>query len=391
MKIALLTTDNRESDREYSRVEPSFGTAPEALLRGFREIHDVEIHVVCCLKKDVVAPGRLAENIFFHAIVVPTIGWLKTGYVGCIRAVRKKLREIKPDVVHGQGTERDCAISAVFSSHPNVVTLHGNMRLVAKLAKAKPWSYLGLTAALEKIVLRRTDGVVCISTYTKDNVLALNQRTWIIPNAVDPSFFEIQRKNTDPPSILCVGFVSPRKNQNAFIEALVPLREKHDFRLVFLGRAPSGAGYTEAFFRLVRRYSWIEYAGFLGREGLREELAKASILALPSLEDNCPMVILEAAAAGVPVVASRVGGIPDLIEHEVNGLLFHPEDADSIRESVGKALTHRSQSQSLADSAKRLAKKRFHPVAVAEQHLAIYREVLSRRRDSDSHCSKTRK
>src|SRR5271166_2240123 len=350
MKIALLTTDNRENDREYSRVEPSFGTAPEALLRGFREIHDVEFHVVCCLKKDVVAPERLAENIFFHAVVVPSIGWLKTGYVGCIRAVRKKLREIKPDVVHGQGTERDCAISAVFSSHPNVVTLHGNMRLVAKLANAKPWSYLGLTATLENIVLRRTDGIVCISTYTKDNVQALT------------------------------------KARGSF-----PTRLKRDFRLVFLGRAPSGTGYTEAFLRLVRQYSWIEHAGFLGREGIREELAKASLLALPSLEDNCPMVILEAAAAGVPVVASRVGGIPDLIEHEVNGLLFHPEDADSIRESVSKALTNRSQSQSLAETGKRLAKKRFHPVAVAEQHLAIYREVLSRRSDSNSHGSKTRK
>src|SRR5271166_6244922 len=192
MKIALLTTDNRENDREYSRVEPSFGTVPEGLLRGFRKIHDVEFHVVCCLKKEVAAPERLAENIFYHAVVVPSIGWLKTGYLGCIRAVRRKLREIRPDVVHGQGTERDCAISAVFSGYPNVVTVHGNMRLVAKLAKAKPWSYLGLTAALENVILRRTDGVVCISTYTQANVQKLNGQTWIVPNAVDPSFFEIQ-------------------------------------------------------------------------------------------------------------------------------------------------------------------------------------------------------
>jgi hypothetical protein len=51
MKIALLTTDNRENDREYSRAEPSFGTAPEALLQGFSGIGDLEIHVLSCLKK----------------------------------------------------------------------------------------------------------------------------------------------------------------------------------------------------------------------------------------------------------------------------------------------------------------------------------------------------
>jgi len=387
MKIALLTTDSREHDRDYWRVGPSFGTAPEALLRGFREVNDLEVHVVSCLKKEVAAPERLAQNIFYHAAVVPSIGWLKTGYLGCILAVRRKLREIRPDVVHGQGTERDCAISTVFSGYPNVVTLHGNMRLVAKLAKAKPWSYLGLTAALENVILRRTDGVVCISTYTQANVQKLNGRTWIVPNAVDPSFFETQRKPVDPPIILCVGFVSPRKNQNAFIEALVPLREKRDFRLLFLGRAPPESDYTEAFLKLVRQYSWIEHAGFIGRERLREELAKASLLALPSLEDNCPMVILEAAAAGVPVIASRVGGIPDLIEHEVNGLLFQPEDAGSIGETVRKALVNRCLSESLAETGKRLAKERFHPAAIAEQHLAIYREVLSRRSYSDVHAS----
>ena len=89
------------------------------------------------------------------------------------------------------------------------------------------------------------------------------------------------------------------------------------------------------------------------------------------------MVVLEAAAAGVPVVASRVGGIPDLVDHGVNGLLFDPHDPGSIRENVRLALNNRSRSRSMAETGKRLAKERFHPVAVAEQHLAMYREVLS--------------
>jgi len=379
MKIALLTTDNREHERDYSWAEPSFGTAPEALLRGFREVNDLEVHVVSCLKKEVAAPERLAQNIFYHAAVVPSIGWLKTGYLGCIRAVRRKLREIRPDVVHGQGTERDCAISAAFSGYPNVVTLHGNMRLVAKLVNAKPWSYLGLTATLENIVLRKTDGIVCISTYTKDNVQALNQRTWIIPNAVDPSFFEIQRKPLDPPSILCVGLVGPRKNQSALIEALTPLREKRDIHLLFLGKAPSGTPYTDNFLKLVAQYSWIKHAGFTGREGLREALAKASLLALPSLEDNCPMVILEAAAAGVPVVASRVGGVPDLVEHDVTGLLFDPHRPAEVRHCIQKVLEDPNQAHKMALFAKQRALERFHPVAVAKRHLKAYTETLARR------------
>ena len=96
-----------------------------------------------CIKQPVSSPAKLYDNIFFYSLTVPKSGWLITGYQGCVRAVRRKLREIQPDIVHGQGTERDCAISAVFSGFPSVVTVHGNMRMVAKLHNAKPWSYLG--------------------------------------------------------------------------------------------------------------------------------------------------------------------------------------------------------------------------------------------------------
>ena len=64
--------------------------------------------------------------------MVPKIGWMRTLFQGCVRATRKKIREIQPDIVHGQGTEADCAMSAVFSGFPNVLTLHGNMRAVAR-------------------------------------------------------------------------------------------------------------------------------------------------------------------------------------------------------------------------------------------------------------------
>src|SRR5208283_5757684 len=114
MRLALLTTDGRDLLRDYSAAKPSFGTAPEALLQGLAQSPDVEVHVVSVLQRPVRSPEKLADNIFFHTLLVPKIGWLRTFYQGCIRAVRKKLKEIRPDIVHGQGTECDCAISAVF-------------------------------------------------------------------------------------------------------------------------------------------------------------------------------------------------------------------------------------------------------------------------------------
>ncbi len=94
---------------------------------------------------------------------------MRTGYQGCIRAVRKKLKEIRPDIVHGQGTERDCAISAVLSGLPNVLTIHGNMNAIANCT-CPIGSFHWLAARLEDFTLSRTDGIICISDYVKNLV-----------------------------------------------------------------------------------------------------------------------------------------------------------------------------------------------------------------------------
>src|ERR1700733_13638847 len=102
MKIGFLTSDARETYPQFGTERPCLGTAPEALLQGFAQLPEVEVHVVSCVRQPVASPQKLADNIWYHGLLVPKIGWLRTGYQGCIRAVRKKLREIQPDIVHGQ-------------------------------------------------------------------------------------------------------------------------------------------------------------------------------------------------------------------------------------------------------------------------------------------------
>ena len=103
MKVAILTTDNREPYREYHKSIPWFGTAPEALLQGFAEFPEAEVHVISCTQKPMVSsPEKIADNIWFHSLHVPKMGWMRTLYQGCVRATKKKLKEIQPDIVHGQ-------------------------------------------------------------------------------------------------------------------------------------------------------------------------------------------------------------------------------------------------------------------------------------------------
>src|SRR5947207_976160 len=108
LKLALLMTDAREHWREYEKTEPYFGTAPAALLDGFAMLdEEVEVHVVSCTQRCMSSPEQLSSNVWFHSLLAPKLGWLRTGYQGCIRAVRKALPQIRPDIVHAHGTERD--------------------------------------------------------------------------------------------------------------------------------------------------------------------------------------------------------------------------------------------------------------------------------------------
>ena len=379
LRVVLLTTDNREHDKNYTRAEPYFGTAPEALLEGFKLLRDeIEVHVVSCLQQPPTSsPKKLADNIYYHTLVVPKIGWLRTGYQGCIRAVRRKLREIRPDIVHGQGTERDCAISSVFSGLPNVLTIHGNMRLVAKFLRAKPLTYYWFASKLERMCLKKTDGVVAISTYTQSSVAPYTHRTWLVPNAVYPSFFEVCRHPDKTPRILCVANIGLRKNQIGLIRSLELLAKAVPLKLVFAGGGIDADPYFQEFKDMVRNRDWCEYRGPLDRAALQNEMALACVGVLPSFEDNCPMVVLEAAASSLPFAASRVGGVPDLIEDNVTGLLFEPSSPDEIRAVIARMLQDRHLAQSLAATALTACRQRFAPRSVALEHLRIYNTVLN--------------
>ncbi len=378
MRLALLTTDNREHFRTYDQTVPWFGSAPAALLQGFACLPELEVHVLSCSQRAMTSPAKLAPNVFFHSLFVTKLGWLRTCYQGCIRAVRAKLKEIQPDIVHGQGTERDCSISAVFSGLPNLVTIHGNMRRIASVMGVRPLSLLWLTARLEKFTLSRAGGVVCITHHTRQEVGGLAKRTWLIPNAVDESFFEVNAEPARrlPPRILCVGQVYPLKNQNALIRALDPLAQTHKFDLLFLGGAKAAQPYAAEFLELVKARPWCAHAGYADRQQLKGHLREATLLVQPTLEDNCPMAVLEAMAAGLPVLASKVGGLPDLVEEGRNGLFCEPLEPETMSAGVEAILTQPAKAREMGQYARQRARARFHPMVIARRHVEVYSELL---------------
>lgn len=383
MVIVQITTDNREHFREYHKKAPWFGTAPEALLRGFAQLPDVKVHVVTCTQQPMAAsPEKLANNIWFHSLHVPKLGWMRTGYHGCVRALRQKLREIQPEIVHGQGTERDCALSAISSGYPNVLTVHGNMRVHACRPENRKSIYHKLAAILEKFCLKRTNGVIAITNYTANLVKGLNSKIWILPNAIESRFFDIELNSPPVPRFLFVGSLDQRKNPLGLVNACAPYLEAGSCSLALAGQFEPQTHYGKVFQTAANALPNIEFLGFIGRDELAKEFAKSSALILPTFEDNCPMVVLEAMAAGLPVAASRVGGVPDLVTHQKTGLLFNPENLDNIRFCIEFLISNPEFRISAGQAGKRKALEKFHPLRIAKRHTEIYQEVLGKNQPS---------
>jgi len=378
MRVALITTDNREDRRDYAAASPWFGNAVQALLDGFAEWPDeIQIDVISCARVRLPSPLQLAPNIIFHSVYVPSWAWLKTAYIGNILAVRRLLATLRPDLVHGQGTERDCALCAVFSGRPNMITIHGNMRRLALLNRAPSWSFSGITAALEGVAVRFADGVICLTEHTLSQVKTAARRVWRIPNAIRTTTQPPnQGVRTPEPVILLVGDLVPHKHQLAFLEAITPLRSEYPFRIAIHGKADPSDSYAASVLQFADRHPWCEYKGFSGHDELETAYAESSFLAHPSLEENMPMVVLEAMATGLPVAANRVGGIPDLIRHGETGLLFDMSQPDSVRQAMRELFMDTGLGRRLASGAREAAFTLHRPAIIARLHLEAYGSLV---------------
>ena len=377
LKVAMILADERDVQFQYALPEPFFGPAPSALLEGLKQCPEIELHIISCVRQPVRVPERLAENTFFHTVQVSRWAYLRTAYLPCVLKIRRRLRRIRPDIVHGQGTERYQGLAAAYSGFPSIITIHGNIRVIVKQFGGSPFFFHWLSARLEPLAIRKTAGILCLSRYAREQVQGLARRTWLLPNAVSGAFLDVVPAPAREPTLLCIANIDRRKNQNALIHALDPIASGSGLRLVFLGRLDQTSQYGAEFVSLVRERPWCSYAGFKAGDDLRAQLRTGHMLVLPTLEDNCPMVVIEAMAAGLPVAASKVGGIPDLIEHDVNGLLFDPNDGEAIRAAVFQLLRDPPAARALATRAREHALKRYAPIEIARRHSAIYAEVSS--------------
>jgi glycosyltransferase involved in cell wall biosynthesis len=379
LRIAIITTDARHWLREFETETPNFGTAIRGLLEGFAEISEVEVHVISASPSPLPSLKKIAANISYHHVHVAKWGWGKSLFVGVAWHIQKLLRQIQPDIVHGQGTERDCAMAAVLSNFPNVLTIHGNMQELQRLGYHGNAVYGRLVSLLETYTLGKTLGVFCNSAHTESLVRSRARNTWLVPNSIRSAFF--QSSTADPeskiPILLNVGMVYPLKRQLEILKSLRQLKHSgHHFKIIFAGDLSENSDYGKRFveeLKAAEREGIAEYAGFLDVDGLIQLMDRCSGFIHFPAEEAFGLVVAEAMTRGLKVFGANLGGIIDIAEGIEGAELF--DQLDEMQAGIARWLD--AGAHRCPEAAAEIA-KRYHPKVIAKRHMEIYREVLGR-------------
>jgi glycosyltransferase involved in cell wall biosynthesis len=203
-------------------------------------------------------------------------------------------------------------------------------------------------------------------------------RTFVRPAPEDIAALRDHWKLGNDLAILVVGRLSFEKGHADLIEALPALARQvpHGWRIVLAGDGPERANLETQATRLGVRDKLV-LAGH--QQDLRMYYGMADLLALPSHTEGSPNVVLEAMAVGLPMAAAKVGGVPEILTHEVDALLLPSRDPQAMAAALARLLTDEPLRQRLGSTAQRLAAERYSPEAKYADRIALYEELLRER------------
>jgi glycosyltransferase involved in cell wall biosynthesis len=227
--------------------------------------------------------------------------------------------------------------------------------------------------------------VVCISDFTRSQLMALVDDThWsklhVVHCGIDPDQFAPPERAVPgdaPVRILTVGRHDHMKGVAILIEAVAELQRRGvRVALTVVGDGPQ----REHLERLGQRESvadLITWAGSVGQDGIRAHYHAADVFCLPSFAEGIPVVLMEAMATELPVVANHITGIPELVEHEVSGLLLRPGRSDLMVDALERLARDADLRARLGRAGREKVRREFESRSVGVELAELFAQELA--------------
>ncbi len=260
---------------------------------------------------------------------------------------------------------------------PMVLTVHSSQRRTLRISGVRSAALKVVGSVVEDAGERHADRILVLTDRLRNQLAADGidpERIRVVPSGVNPTLFDDASPVAphDEQSLLFVGRLHPQKGVDTLIRAMADLPTA---QLAIAGDGPDRAQLE----RLAERLGVadrVRFLGFVAHDDVPALMRRADVFVMPSRYEELGTAIIEAMACGLPVVASRVGGIPNLVADGDTGLLTPPGDAPALAAALRRVLTEPGLAGKLGAEA-RARTAAYQWPALADKVLETYREVVA--------------
>ncbi|HEX2840420.1 glycosyltransferase [Hyphomicrobium sp.] len=305
------------------------------------------------------------------------------GDLGALRSVVKIARALDLDVLHGHGAKggayarlakpwlsfRGGRVAVFYTPHGG--SLH-----------YKPGTAAGTAfMVLERIMGMMTDGLIFESDFARSAYARLagtgGAPRRVIPNGLRPSDFDVRPPNPDAANFLFIGELRALKGVDILLDALARIVPTHPVRAVIVGGGPD----AETFKAQAKSLKLDLHVTFPGAMPALDAFPLGHCLVVPSRAESFPYVVLEAGAAGKPLIATNVGGIPEIVAGTQTGLI-PAGSVEALARAMEGVLADPDGAQARAAELRAAVQNKFTVAAMTDGVLDFYRTALADRSDS---------
>src|SRR5215212_8138206 len=307
---------------------------------------------------------------------------------GSQAAILAPILAARADVVHVHLGE-DLAVIPVGAAAarlhrlPLVLTVHTSLHHTLAVSDLRSAVLKTLGSPIERWGEHFAEAVLVITPRLHSLLLSEGveeDRIHVLPPGVNPSLFEGPFEDpfsgVGKPRVVFVGRLAPQKGVSTLVEAAGLLKDP-SAQVLLVGDGPERSK-LEREAKRIGVAGRLHFVGFVAHDRLPAVLAHADLLVLPSLYEELGTVLLEAMQAGLPIVASKTGGIPDVIENGVNGILVAPGEPEALARAIDRLLADPGLTCRLSEGARERGKD-YDWEVLAGRVLAVYRGVTAGR------------
>jgi glycogen(starch) synthase len=303
---------------------------------------------------------------------------LKNGHVHQLAELCRRVKRLKlsfnPDVIHVNAV---CPVSMLHLRTAHVTAAP----VVLRMNQEALVDEMGKANTLTRQALESADWVCCVSSAVLAKLQslfpAINGRSSVIHNGVELPTIVNDAVPVQAPRLLCLGRLVPAKGFDLAVAALASIAARYpNLRMVIAGDGPERAKMERQVAQLdLSRI--VEFIGWVEPDRVLPLISTASIVLIPSWREGLPTVALQAGLMGRPIIATRVGGLPEVVLHHQTGLLCEKGDGGGIADAIAYLLDHPKRAVEMGQEARRRVGENFLWERCVAAYDSLYRQLTS--------------